>query len=66
MNLKGGKMIRNREEKIAEIIETITGGLPQVINPNEIGPSLYFYRRVMDLRRTYNSVSDFLLDINYG
>ena len=55
-------MIRDRNEKITEIIETITSGLPQVVDPNEIGPSLYFYRRIMELRRTYNSVSDFLAD----
>lgn len=54
-------MIKDRERKIGEIIGIITSGcLQQDIDLNDYGPSLYFYRQIMEKRRTCTSVSDFL------
>jgi hypothetical protein len=56
--------IRNRDEKMMEVIQTILDGLPEIEDLNEIGPSLYFYRKTMDKRRHYDSVTEFLADDN--
>jgi hypothetical protein len=56
-------LIPDRERKIGEILGIITNGcLPSDIDPNKYGPSLYFYKRVMDSRGRSNSIIEFLED----
>ncbi len=57
-------MIHNREYKIEQIIETITTRISDINTIYRSGPSLYFYKRLQQLRRDSNDVVNFL-DNNY-
>lgn len=54
------KMIRDRENKIKAIVNTITTRIANINSTYRSGPSLYFYRRVLALRRKFPNVSTFL------
>lgn len=54
------KMIRDREDKIKAIVNTITTRIANINSTYRSGPSLYFYRRVLALRRKFPNVSTFL------
>ena len=58
-------MIINREEKKAEIIETISNRIGDINDVYRKGPSLYFYKRLNTLRNTLTSIEEFLND-NYN
>ena len=53
-------MIKNRDEKINQIISTIKDNISQTDGINRSGPDLYFYKRSMQLRKKSNNISDFL------
>lgn len=53
-------MIPERDRKIGEILGVITNDCLPEIEPNDYGPSLYFYQRVMNARHDSNSVGEFL------
>ena len=53
-------MIPDREIKIKAIVNTITSRIADINSRYRTGPSLYFYRRVLALRRSCRKVSMFL------
>lgn len=53
-------MIRNRKQKIDQIVSTITTRVSEINDRYRKGPSLYFYNRVFGLRRNCRSVQSFL------
>ncbi|MCJ7795798.1 MAG: hypothetical protein MUQ56_03390, partial [Thermoleophilia bacterium] len=62
----GGKeAIPNSEEKIEAIIGTITSRIAEFNSLYRSGPSLYFYKRINELRRQRAKIADFLSD-NYS
>jgi hypothetical protein len=58
-------MIINREEKKAEIIETISNRIGDINEVYRKGPSLYFYKRLSELRNGFANIREFL-DDNYN
>ncbi len=54
------KMIPNREDKIKAIVNLVTTRIVEINSRYRSGPSLYFYRRVLALRRKFPNVSTFL------
>ena len=58
-------MIPDRENKIKAIINTITSQIADINSRYRSGPSLYFYRRILALRRNCPKISTFLcIDYN--
>jgi hypothetical protein len=57
--------IPNRESKIGAIIDTITSRISDFSLLYRSGPSLYFYRRIIELRKKRQQISDFISD-NYS
>ena len=53
-------MIRNKEQKIDQIVSTITTRISEINDRFKKGPSLYFYNRIFELRRNCNGVQSFL------
>ena len=53
-------MIKNRDEKINQIVSTIKDNISQTNDVYRSGPDLYFYKRSMYLRKKSNNISDFL------
>ena len=53
-------MIKNRDEKINQIVSTIKDNISQTNDVYRSGPDLYFYKRSMQLRKKSNNISDFL------
>jgi len=62
--LKSKDTIPNRENKIEEIIRTITSRMTEFNTRYRSGPSLYFYKRIIELRREHPQVANFISD-NY-
>ena len=58
-------MIPDRENKIQAIVNTITTRIADINSSYRAGPSLYFYRRVLALRRNCPKISTFL-SIDYN
>jgi hypothetical protein len=56
--------IRNREKKIEAIVSTITSRIAEFNSLYRSGPSLYFYRQIIELRKKHPKIADFLSD-NY-
>ena len=54
------KMIPNREDKIKAIVNIVTTRIADINSRYRSGPSLYFYRRVLGLRRKFSNVRTFL------
>lgn len=57
--------ITNREKKIEAIVSTITSRITEFNSLYRSGPSLYFYRRVIELRKKHLKTADFL-SVNYN
>ena len=55
-------MIRNKSQKKAEIIETITKRIGEINRVYRSGPDLYFYKRLNFLRNHFNNIIQFLND----
>lgn len=60
----GKKGIPNREKKIESILNIITSGIEKFSSLYRRGPSLYFYKRILDLRKKHPKINTFLTD-NY-
>jgi len=58
------EMILNREKKIEAIVSTITSKINEFNSLYRSGPSLYFYRRIIELRKKHTNITSFLSD-NY-
>ena len=54
------KMIPNREDKIKTIVNIVSTRIADINSRYRSGPSLYFYRRVLALRREFPNVNTFL------
>ncbi len=54
------KTIPDRENKINDIVNTITQRIFDINSQYRSGPSLYFYKRILTQRRKYPNVSEFL------
>ena len=54
--------IRNRDTKYNEITNTMSTRIKEINERYRTGPSLYFYQRVIVLRRQHNSIKSFLSD----
>jgi len=63
--LKKIKTIPDRENKIKSIVDTITTQIDKINTQYRSGPSLYFYRRIIEQRRKYPKISSFISD-NYN
>jgi len=57
--------ISSRQEKIEAIIETITSRIANFNSLYRGGPSLYFYKRIVELRKKHTRILDFFSD-NYN
>jgi len=53
-------MIRNRNQKINQIVSTITTRIAEINDRYRKGASLYFYNRIFELRRNCKGVQSFL------
>ncbi len=53
-------MIKNVEEKKGELLEILRGRINEIDTSYRKGPSLHFYRRVLDVRSKEKSVKSFL------
>jgi hypothetical protein len=55
--------IRDRSQKLQDVVKFIEEGHIGRINKEyRRGPSLYFYRRVVELREQHKTVKEFLAD----
>jgi hypothetical protein len=54
--------IQNREKKMEEIVSTIISRITEFNFLYRGGPSLYFYRRIIELRKKHPKIEDFVLD----
>lgn len=57
--LKEGHIL-DREEKKSAILKTIVSNIEEINTRYRSGPSLYFYRRILEFRRGHQQVRDFL------
>ncbi|GAG71513.1 unnamed protein product, partial [marine sediment metagenome] len=53
-------MIKEKTEKIEQIISTIETRISEINNKYRKGPGLYFYRKIIKLRSIYKSIKTFL------
>jgi len=53
-------MIRKKEQKIDQIVSTITTKISKINERYRKGPGLYFYNRIFELRQNCNGVQSFL------
>jgi hypothetical protein len=63
--IRSKETIPNREEKIEAIINTITSRIAEFNSLYRSGPSLYFYRRIIELRTEDPKITDFISN-NYN
>lgn len=60
--LEKRKTVPDRENKINDIINTITERISDINSQYRSGPSLYFYRRIIEQRRKYPKINSFISD----
>lgn len=58
--LEKRKTIPDRENKIKDIVKTITTRIDEINAQYRSGPSLYFYRRIIEKRRKYPKINSFI------
>jgi hypothetical protein len=61
-SVEGKEMIKDRDNKLKEIVETISTRIKSINEKYGKDPSLYFYQRIIYLRKRSNSINSFLFE----